>query len=86
MTIAVMLLAPKITKAVPAAIAALVSGVLTYFGLAFFDRTLLDLTNNTIVIGPLNVSVPAMAQAVAGRWQAIATWNSHNSPFSFSPR
>lgn len=70
-TIAVMLLAPKITKAVPAAIAALVSGVLTYFGLAFFDRTLLDLTNNTIVIGPLNVSVAAMAQAVAGRWQAI---------------
>jgi SulP family sulfate permease len=72
-TIAVMLLAPKITKAVPAAIAALVSGVLTYFGVAFFDRSLLELANNTIVIGPMNVSTAEMVQSVVGRWHALGS-------------
>jgi SulP family sulfate permease len=72
-TIGVMLLAPKITKTVPAAIAALMSGVLTYFGLAFLDRTLLELVNNPIVIGPMNVSGAAMAEAVVGRWRAMGS-------------
>lgn len=70
-TIAVMLMAPKITKTVPAAIAALMSGVLTYFCLAFFDRNLLELANNTIVIGPMNVTGAEIVEAVAGRWRAI---------------
>jgi SulP family sulfate permease len=72
-TIGVMLLAPKITNTVPAAIAALMSGVLAYFGLAFLDRTLLELVNNTIVIGPMNVSGAAMAEAVVGRWRAMGS-------------
>ena len=70
-TIGVMLLAPKITKAVPAAIAALLAGVLTYFGLAFFDPKLLVLSNNALVIGPMTASGSEMAQAAVGRWHAI---------------
>lgn len=72
-TIGVMLVIPKITKAIPAAIAAMIFGVLTYFGLAFLDRTLFNLADNPFVIGAMDVSASAMAQAVVGRWQAIGS-------------
>ena len=51
-TISAMLLAPRVTQRVPAAILALLAGVLCYFGLAFFDAALLD-PRNPLVIGPL---------------------------------
>ncbi|MEO8103573.1 MAG: SulP family inorganic anion transporter [Betaproteobacteria bacterium] len=53
-TALVMVLAPRVTRLVPAAILALVSGVLTYFGLALIDGHLLVLAGNTLVVGPLD--------------------------------
>lgn len=50
-TIAVMLIAPKLTKAVPGAILGLVAGVATYHGLALFDPSMLVLHGNSLVIG-----------------------------------
>jgi SulP family sulfate permease len=47
-----MILGPKITKAVPAAILGLFGGIVTYLGLGLVDRTLLDL-HNKLLIGPL---------------------------------
>ena len=69
-TIAVMLLAPRITRAVPAAIIALLAGVLTYFGLALSDPALLTLQGNSFVVGSLGGG-GSFTDAFAGRWQAM---------------
>ena len=52
-TIAVMTLAPKITKRVPATILGLLAGIATYFAIAMFDRSMLSLSGNTALVGPL---------------------------------
>lgn len=70
-TIAVMLNAPKLTKAVPAAILGLLGGVLAYFCLAFFDRSLLSVNGNVFIVGPLGGSGEGFLGAIAGRWTAI---------------
>ena len=72
-TILVMLLAPKITKAIPAAILALLAGVMAYFGLAFQDRGLFELVGNKFIIGPMNVSGTAMLQSIVSRWHAMGS-------------
>src|ERR1039458_1498103 len=53
-TIGAVLVAPKLTKAVPATIAGLLVGVATYFLLALGDRSLLVLAGNAAVLGPLS--------------------------------
>lgn len=52
-TIAVMLVAPRLTKAVPAAIVGLAAGVLAYFALSIVRPELATLHHNGLVIGPL---------------------------------
>jgi len=52
-TIAAVLIAPKVTKAVPATIVGLLAGAATYFALAMADRSLLTLAGNAAVVGPL---------------------------------
>lgn len=52
-TIVAMLLAPKVTKKVPAAIIGLLAGIATYFVLAYFEPQLLVLAGNTLIIGPI---------------------------------
>jgi SulP family sulfate permease len=52
-TIAVMVGAPRVTKAVPAAILGLASGIAAYFGLGLIDPALLSLPGNTLVVGAL---------------------------------
>ena len=52
-TMTVMALGHKITKKIPAAILALLSGLSTYFLLAIFDPILLVLKDNPFVIGPI---------------------------------
>ena len=76
-TIFAMLFAPRVTQRVPAAILALLAGVLAYFGLAFFDAALLD-PKNPLVIGPLGGSDGAdvaggggFLDAMRGRWAGV---------------
>lgn len=71
-TMAVMFTAPKVTKAVPAAILGLVAGVLAYFGLGLADRSLLTLAENKLVVGSLGGS-GSFLEAIVGRWQAIGS-------------
>lgn len=52
-TIVVMLLAPRLTRKVPAAILGLLAGVSVYFLLGVFDARLLTLEANRLVIGHL---------------------------------
>lgn len=70
-TALVMLLAPRFTKAVPAAIIGLIAGVLAYFGLALTDAGLLVNAGNPLVIGPLGGDTGGLVQAIVGRWQEI---------------
>lgn len=70
-TIAVMLVAPRITKAVPAAIIALLAGVLAYFGLGLADPALLSLQGNPFVVGSLGGG-GNFGDAMAGRWHAMS--------------
>ena len=70
-TIAVMTLAPRFTRAVPAAILALAAGVLAYFGLALLDPALLTLTDNALVVGSLGGKGPGFLEALDGRWTAV---------------
>ena len=72
-TVAVMAVAPKLTKAVPAAILGLAAGVLAYFGLAMADESLLVLAGNAHVVGPLGSSEAGFWDAMAGRWMAIGS-------------
>ena len=74
-TMAVMVTAPLATKAVPAAILGLLSGVIAYFGFSLADPALRDLQNNALVIGPLGGAGASFGAAIAGRWNAIANLN-----------
>jgi SulP family sulfate permease len=69
-TIGVMLLAPRITRAVPAPVLALSAGVLTFFSLGWLDRSLLD-AHNPLLIGPLGASASAVLPAMVSRWKTI---------------
>lgn len=72
-TIVAMTTAPRITKAIPAAIIALLSGVVTYFGLGLLDGSLLSLTGNKLVVGQLGSSGGGnFTDVFTGRWKAVS--------------
>jgi SulP family sulfate permease len=72
-TMAAMVLAPRLTKAVPAAILGLAAGIAAYFALSFADKSLLALAGNKLVIGPLGAAGGGgFLEALVGRWKAIA--------------
>lgn len=71
-TIVAMVFAPRITKAVPAAILALLSGVAAYFALGLADGSLLSLTGNKLVVGQLGGGGGgSFTDVVIGRWKAV---------------
>ncbi|WP_287671358.1 SulP family inorganic anion transporter [Accumulibacter sp.] len=70
-TAGVMVCAPLVTRAVPAAILGLLAGVLAYFGLASMDESLLVIEGNKLIIGPLGGTASSMFEAITGRWQEI---------------
>ncbi|MFA6014833.1 MAG: SulP family inorganic anion transporter [Gallionellaceae bacterium] len=71
-TVAMMLAAPRITKLVPAAILALLAGVLAYFSLGIFDPTLLILQGNPFVVGALGGGGSgSFSDVMEGRWHAM---------------
>ena len=74
-TVTVMVTAPLLTKAVPAAILGLAAGVLAYFGLGLADSSLLALQGNALVIGPLGGAGAGFGDAIAGRWKAVGNLN-----------
>ena len=70
-TIAVMVLAPRVTKVVPAAILALLAGIATYFGLSLGDPAMLQLDKNPLVVGALD-SGGSFTEGMAARWQGLS--------------
>jgi SulP family sulfate permease len=71
-TITAMLVAPRIVKAIPAAIIALAAGIGTYLILAALGPLLRTLDHNPFVIGAISASAPDLARSVAGQWSRLA--------------
>ena len=70
-TAGVMLLAPRLTRAVPGTVLGLLAGALTYGGLAFGDPSLRTLAGNELVIGELGASAVGYVDLIAQRWREI---------------
>ncbi len=69
-TVAFMLIAPKVTKAVPALILGLIAGGVAYVALSFSNPSMLSLAGNKLVIGPLTAGGGVLA-SLAGPAKAI---------------
>lgn len=70
-TIAVMVGAPRVTRLIPAAIIALLAGVLSYFALGLADPALLTLEGNRFVVGSLG-GAGSFSDALLSRWHALS--------------
>jgi len=70
-TVAVALLAPKITKAIPSIILGIFAGIGAYFFLADSDPSMMTLTNNPLVLGSLGASGEGYLATIVGRWNEI---------------
>ncbi|MBK9520399.1 MAG: SLC26A/SulP transporter family protein [Rhodocyclaceae bacterium] len=85
-TIAVMLITPKITKSVPGAILGLAAGIATYHGLALTDSTLLALKGNPFVIGVIgNGGSGDFLGSLNMRWNAVADLSWHQFKYVAVP-
>jgi len=71
-TIAGVLLGPKLTRAVPATILGLFAGLLAYFGTAWFRPELLSLAHNKLVIGPVGSGAGGVFSGITDVWPALA--------------
>jgi len=72
-TIAVMFLAPKIIKLIPAAIIALVTGIVAYFSISLINPSLLNLDGNQLIIGPISASVTDLASVFSHQWSMVSS-------------
>ncbi len=71
-TMAAMLVAPRLTRAIPAPVLGLLAGLLVYFGLALLvDRRLLVQGGNHLLIGPISAGPVELATGVARRWASF---------------
>lgn len=73
-TICVMVLAPRVTKKVPAAILGLIAGISMYFILGIFIPGMMELTENRLIIGPIQSSA-SFTETVSGRFSSIVRIN-----------
>lgn len=75
-TIAGVLLAPRLTKAVPATILGLAAGMLAYFGIALLRPELLTLDRNALLLGPMGGGTRGLFSGQSGLWAGFAglTW------------
>ena len=75
-TIVFMLAGPRLIRAVPAPIVALLGGTATYFGLALYDPALLQLEGNHLVIGKMqSEGLGAIVTVASARWHDIANFD-----------
>ncbi len=70
-TVAVMLLSPRFTKAVPGTIIGILAGILTYAGIASTDPTMLQLDGNSLVVGQLGATSEGYVELITSRWYQI---------------
>ena len=71
MTMAAMLIGPRLTSKVPGTILGIAAGLLTYFGLATQDASLLQISGNPLIIGPLGASGDGYFASLTSRWHEL---------------
>ena len=71
-TMAVMVLASRITRAIPAPILGLLGGIITYFGLSMTYPEMLTLSGNPLIIGPISGAGGNIWGAFTNRGTAIS--------------
>jgi SulP family sulfate permease len=69
-TMAVMALAPHVTRKIPAVILGLLGGLIAYFSMSPFSPGLLELQGNPLIIGPLQIS-GSFLEAVSARAHSL---------------
>lgn len=69
-TVTVMLIAPKITKKIPAAILGLFSGIAGYFLLGLFIPELMNIESNSLLIGHIGTTA-SFADTASARFHAV---------------
>ncbi|MGI9103846.1 MAG: SLC26A/SulP transporter family protein [Terriglobales bacterium] len=84
-TVGVMIIARRVIKAVPAAILGLAGGVFTYFALGLWNRSLLTLAGNPLVVGSLGNSGGGFFAAMGERWKAVGALNVMELKFLIVP-
>ncbi|MCX9154968.1 SulP family inorganic anion transporter [Niveibacterium sp. 24ML] len=73
--IAVMAGAPRLIRAVPAAIIALIGGVLAYLALGFANPALWQTQGNPLVVGPLSAGEGQLLETLLRQAHALGDWN-----------
>jgi SulP family sulfate permease len=73
-TMAVMALAPMVTRKIPAVILGLLGGIIAYFSMSPFFPGILELRGNPLIIGPLQTSGSFLG-AVSGRAHSLLEIN-----------
>src|ERR1035437_4334083 len=84
-TIVVMYLAPKIIKAIPAAIIALMAGITCYFSASAVNPSLLQLDHNPFIVGPISASVSDLYGMFVNQWTLVSTLDFHNISIIIPP-
>ncbi len=67
-TVVVALLAPRITRAVPATILGILAGITAYVLLSRSDPSMLTLADNPLVLGALGATGEGYLETITGRW------------------
>jgi SulP family sulfate permease len=69
--IVVMVFTPRMTRAVPPAILALVAGLITYFCLAAFDPALLTTEGNRLLVGRITAGGYGVGATIGQHWRSL---------------
>jgi sulfate permease, SulP family len=67
-TVATMIITPRVTKKVPPVFIALALGVTTFFIIAWFNPSLYTLEHNPLIIGKISASIQDIAGNISHRW------------------
>jgi SulP family sulfate permease len=73
-TVAGILVAPKLTKRVPATILGLTAGMLAYIGLGLACPEMLHQSGNPLVLGPIGAGISATATHLAESWKSMGAF------------
>ena len=70
--VAVVILMPRIIRAIPPAILALLAGVASYLALGVFDPSLLTTDHNALLIGVMTTGEGGFLDIISQQWQALS--------------
>lgn len=85
LVVVTMLTAPRIIRAVPASIIAMLVGVLAYLGLGLADHALWNTVDNPLVVGPLSAAVSNLPEALTRNYHTLRAFDPALLPLILLP-